>query len=53
MELDALYADVIVDRWQKLTGKEAVLEGTQKTFAQVREERIGAPSEPAMPDEVR
>jgi DNA modification methylase len=41
MELDELYADVIVDRWQKLTGKAAVLEGTGKTFDDVRAERIG------------
>lgn len=25
MELDPHYVDVIIDRWQKLTGKEAVL----------------------------
>jgi hypothetical protein len=28
MELDALYCDVIVDRYQRFTGKEAVLERT-------------------------
>lgn len=38
-ELDALYSDVIVERWQNLTGKQAVLEGTQKTFADVKAER--------------
>jgi DNA modification methylase len=27
MELDPLYCDVIVERWQRFTGKEAVLEG--------------------------
>jgi DNA modification methylase len=28
MELDCLYADVIVDRYQRFTGKQAVLERT-------------------------
>jgi DNA modification methylase len=33
MEIDELYCDVIVERWQKLTGKEATLESTGETFA--------------------
>jgi DNA modification methylase len=44
MELDELYADVIVERWQKLTGQTAVLDGTQRTFADVRAERTAAPT---------
>lgn len=32
MELDEYYCDIIVERWQKYTGKEAVLESTGKTF---------------------
>jgi len=39
MELDSLYSDVIVDRWQRFTGKEAVLEGTTKSFKALCEER--------------
>ena len=39
MELDTLYADVIVKRWQDLAGKEAVLDGSGKTFEQVSQER--------------
>jgi hypothetical protein len=39
MELDALYADVIVMRWEKLTGRKAVLQGTAQTFAEVAAER--------------
>lgn len=39
MELDELYCDVIVERWQKLTGKAAVLEGTGQTFEAVRADR--------------
>ncbi len=39
MELDDLYADVIVTRIQKLTGKAAVLESTGQSFEEVRTER--------------
>jgi DNA modification methylase len=41
MELDAAYCDVIVQRWQEATGKAAVLEGTERTFADVALERTG------------
>ena len=41
MELDPKYVDVIVQRWQVLSGKTATLEGTDKTFEQVREQRLG------------
>ena len=39
MELSPRYVDVIVRRWQDFTGKEATLEASGKTFAQVQEER--------------
>ncbi|HXV62772.1 MAG TPA: DNA methyltransferase [Vicinamibacteria bacterium] len=39
MEIDALYTDVIVRRWEKFTGKTATLDGTDKTFADVAAER--------------
>jgi hypothetical protein len=32
MELDPLYADVIIDRWQRFTGKRAILERTGEPF---------------------
>jgi DNA modification methylase len=32
MELDALYADLIVDRWQRFTGKQAVLAVTGEPY---------------------
>jgi DNA modification methylase len=35
MELDAKYVDVIVRRWQDFTGKQATLESTGQTFAEV------------------
>ena len=36
MEIDPAYCDVIVERWQKLSGREAVLEGTGQTFSTVK-----------------
>jgi len=39
MELEPAFVDGTIERWQKATGKTAVLDGTNKTFAQVREER--------------
>jgi DNA modification methylase len=39
MEIDTLYTDVIVSRWEKFTGKDAVLEGTGQTFKALCEER--------------
>jgi len=39
LELDPCYVDVIVTRWQELTGKKAVLEADGRTFEQVAEER--------------
>ncbi len=32
MECEPKWVDVIIKRWQKLTGKEAILESTQQTF---------------------
>jgi DNA modification methylase len=40
MELNPVYCDVIVKRWQSLTGKQATLESTGQTFAQVESERL-------------
>ena len=39
LEIDPHYVDVIVTRWQDLTGKKAVLEADGRTFEQVAEER--------------
>ena len=39
LELDPKYVDVIVQRWQKLTGKQATLEGDGRTFEEVGRER--------------
>lgn len=35
LELDPRYVDVIIRRWQKLTEKDAILESTGETYAQV------------------
>ena len=35
MELDPIYCDVIVKRWQDFTGQEAIHEATGKTFAEM------------------
>ncbi len=39
MEIEPRYCDVIVLRWEKLTGKLATLEATSQTFEQVRDGR--------------
>jgi len=44
MELDPKYVDVSVQRWQSLSGKQALLEGDGRTFDAVAEERAGATS---------
>lgn len=40
MELNPLYVDTIVKRWQNFTGKTAILEGTGQTFEEVARGRI-------------
>ena len=47
MELDPKYVDVIVRRWQDFTGKQATLEATGATFAEVT-----ADSEKAVAEDV-
>jgi DNA modification methylase len=40
LELDPQYADVIVQRWQALSGQKATLEGDGRTFEAVARERM-------------
>ncbi len=47
LEIDAVYVDVAVRRWQAYTGKPATLANTNRTFAGVEEERQQAPSLPS------
>jgi DNA modification methylase len=44
LELDPRYVDVIVERWQAFTGDVAVLEGEDRTFADMKAARAPAPS---------
>jgi DNA modification methylase len=39
MEIDEQYADVIVERYQRQSGKDAILDGTGQSFASLKEER--------------
>ncbi len=39
IELDPHYCDVVVMRWEKLTGEKAFLEGEETTFEEVRQQR--------------
>ena len=39
LDIDPGYADVIVTRWEELTGKKAVLDADGRTFEQIAEER--------------
>lgn len=39
IEIDGLYCDVIIKRWQELTGENAILEATGETFDGVNEAR--------------
>ena len=41
MEISPAYVDVAVERWQAETGRDAILDGDGRTFAQVRTERLG------------
>ena len=40
MELDEKYVDVIINRWQEYTGKEAVHIELGKTYAELKKERV-------------
>jgi DNA modification methylase len=46
MEIDPKYVDVVIRRWQTLTGKEAVLEETTTTFDDTLEHRQRESTEP-------
>lgn len=44
MELDPKFCDVIVRRWQDLTGSKAKLEGDGRTFEEIADERMVEPA---------
>jgi DNA modification methylase len=39
IELDPKYVDVVIQRWQTPTGKKATLDGTDRTFEEIAQER--------------
>lgn len=39
LELDPKYVDVVIQRWQTLSGQEATLNNTKQTFDQVAKKR--------------
>ena len=43
LEIDARYVDVIVRRWQQLSGKSATLDGDGRSFDQIQTERAPSP----------
>ena len=49
MEIDPVYADVIVQRWQQYTGKAATLEGDGRTYDSVAIDRVGTADQAEKP----
>lgn len=47
IEIDPLYVDGAIRRWEKASGKSATLSGSGKTFAEVAAERAAASEAPA------
>jgi hypothetical protein len=49
IEIDPLYVDVTIQRWQAVTGTAATLQGDGRTFEEVSAERLpgGADAVPA------
>ena len=50
MELDPKYVDVVIKRWQEMTGKQAVLDEDGRSFEDVSKERVQTEEEPSCPD---
>lgn len=42
LEIEPRYCDVIVSRWEKLTGRQATLDNDGGTFSEVKANRLGA-----------
>ena len=40
MEISPAYVDVCIERWQAETGRDAILDGDGRTFAEVKAERL-------------
>jgi DNA modification methylase len=46
LEVDTKFVDVVVQRWQTLSGQRATLEGDSRSFEVLREERLGKAGKP-------
>ena len=44
LELDPKCCDVIIERWQAETGRDATLDDDGRSFAALKSERLGAPA---------
>jgi DNA modification methylase len=42
MEIDPRYCDVTIERWQRLTGSAAILDGDGRRFADLKDQRVAA-----------
>lgn len=52
MEISQAYVDVAVERWQAETGRDAILDGDGRTFAEVKAERLKkAPADTAQSEQ--
>jgi DNA modification methylase len=40
LEIDPKYVDVVVERWQALSGEKATLEGDGRTFDAIAQDRM-------------
>src|ERR1700692_1115894 len=40
LEIDSRYCDVIIQRWQNMSGRHATLEGDGRTFEQIKTARL-------------
>lgn len=52
IEIEPQYVDVMVERWQTFTGRQATLEGDGRTFAEVARERLVAGADASVTDGV-
>lgn len=51
IELDPKYVDVIVRRWQEMTGLQATLSGADQEFKAIEKDRLGSKAEASLPVE--
>jgi DNA modification methylase len=42
IDIDPRYCDVVIERWQRLTGSAAILDGDGRSFADLKDQRVAA-----------